>query len=109
MDKHQFINPSSLLTKELAPGFTARLIHTREMTVAYVSIKAGSILPEHFHINEQVTNMIEGELEMTVGGETRICEKGTLVTIPSNVPHSAVALTDCQVIDVFTPPRTDLY
>jgi hypothetical protein len=27
--------------------------------------------------------------------------------IPSDTPHSAVALTDCKVIDTFSPTRDD--
>ena len=104
---HKFITINDLPLKELVPGFDAQLLHMNGMSVAHVQIKAGSILPEHFHVHEQVTNVISGELEMTVGGEKRVCKAGMSVCIPSNVPHSAIALTDCKVIDVFSPVRED--
>ena len=94
--------------KELAPGFDAHLIHTEHMTVAHVHVKAGSTLPEHHHINKQVTNIISGTLDMVVGGERMLCGPGTVVTIPANVPHSAFAPEDCYIIDVFEPAREDL-
>jgi quercetin dioxygenase-like cupin family protein len=77
------------------------------MSVAHVRIEEGAILPEHFHVHEQVTNMIEGQLEMTVNGDTKVCSGGDMVVIPSNVPHSARAITACKLIDVFQPVRED--
>jgi quercetin dioxygenase-like cupin family protein len=44
-----------------------------------------------------------------VDNETRVLEAGHAVVIPSNVPHMATGITDCQVIDVFSPVRTDYY
>jgi quercetin dioxygenase-like cupin family protein len=93
--------------KELVPGFNARLIHTDELTIGHVHAKAGSLLPEHQHPHQQVTNVISGELSMKVAGQTRVCKAGDAVVIPGNTPHSAEALTDCYLIDVFHPVRED--
>ena len=93
--------------RELVPGFFAKLIHTDEMTVAHFRVLAGSVLPEHFHIHAQVTNVLEGEFEMTVNGETHLCKGGTSITVPPNVPHSGRALTDCRLVDIFQPTRED--
>ena len=93
---------------QIVEGYSAKAVHTNQLSVMHVSVKAGAPLPEHHHPHEQITNIIEGKLEMTVGGVTKVCEPGDVVVILSNVPHSAVAITDCQVIDVFNPPREDL-
>jgi quercetin dioxygenase-like cupin family protein len=96
-----------LEARELLPGFRARLIHTDRLTVAHFEVLAGSILPEHQHPHEQVTNLISGRFEMTVNGQTTIAEAGTVITIPPHAVHSGRALTDCQIIDVFQPARED--
>jgi len=44
---------------------------------------------------------------MTIGGVTQILEPGVITLIPSNVVHSARALTDCKVVDIFSPVRED--
>lgn len=98
---------SNIPEREIIPGFFGRMVHTEQLTVAHFRILVDSVLPEHAHSQEQVTNVLAGELEMTVGGETMICTAGMVVTIPANVPHSARALTDCQVLDVFHPARDD--
>jgi quercetin dioxygenase-like cupin family protein len=92
----------------LAPGFQARLIHTANLTLAYVDIEAGADLPEHFHIHEQILNLLEGEFELVLGGRRMPLQAGQVVVIPSNVPHSGRAITNCRVIDVFQPVREDL-
>ena len=102
-----FIQLSELPEKEILPGFFGRMIHTDGVTVAHFRILKGSILPEHHHSNEQVTNVISGELEMTIGGQTHVCKAGESAAILPHVPHSGRALTDCYVIDVFRPTRDD--
>lgn len=93
--------------KELATGLTGYYAHGKNMTLGLVEIKAGSNLPEHHHVHEQITYILEGELEMTIGGEQCLLTAGMYHVIPSNVPHSAKAKTDCKVIDVFNPVRED--
>ncbi|MEL6719921.1 MAG: cupin domain-containing protein [Bacteroidota bacterium] len=93
--------------KEFLPGFHGKMIHLKGFTMAYWRIEAGSLLPEHSHVHEQVTSVVSGQLEMTIGGETKICDSGMVTTIPSNIVHSGKALTDCHVIDVFQPVRED--
>lgn len=102
-----FINLSELEEKELVPGFHVRFVHSENMTFAYWNIDANSTLPLHSHPHEQVVNLIEGELELTVDGETKVLKPGHVVVIPGDVPHTGKAVTDCKVIDVFHPVRED--
>jgi quercetin dioxygenase-like cupin family protein len=93
--------------KEIRPGFYGKMIHGDKSTLAIWDIKKGSVLIEHHHIHEQITYVVEGELEMVIGGEKHLLTAGTVHVIPSDVPHSALALTDCKVIDTFAPARDD--
>jgi len=103
-----FINLNDVSSKELLPGFTSKMIHTENMTLVYWDIKAGSVLPEHSHVHEQVAaQVISGEFELMLDGETRIMESGDVAVIPSNAVHSGKAITDCQLLDVFSPVRED--
>jgi len=77
------------------------------MTFAHWKITAGATLPEHAHVHEQVVNMIEGVFELTISGETRKLNQGSVAIIPSKALHSGKALTDCRIIDVFYPIRED--
>ena len=91
--------------KELAPGITGHYAHGDKSTFGFLEIKKGSSVPLHHHIHEQITFIIEGQLDMVIGGVSYSLTDGMYHVIPSDVPHSAVAVTDCKVIDVFGPVR----
>lgn len=93
--------------KELAPGLSGYYAHGTQMTFGLVEIKAGSHLPVHSHPHEQITYILEGRLDMTIGGLSCPLSAGMYHVIPSGVPHGAVAPVDCKVIDVFNPVRED--
>lgn len=77
------------------------------MTFGYVELEAGSSVPMHQHVHEQITYILEGELDMVIGGKSCLLTAGMYYVIPSNTPHSAIANTDCKVIDAFSPVRED--
>lgn len=90
---------------ELAPGYMSRLVHSTFMTISNVQAKANSPLPEHSHPQEQVVNVIDGIIELTMAGTKYVLGPGSVLIIPPNVPHSAYTQTDCHIIDVFHPVR----
>lgn len=96
-----------LKARELVPGITGFYRHGEQLTLGLVVIKAGTSLPVHEHMHEQITYMIEGKLQMTIGAEQVTLTPGAVQVIPSHVIHSAFAITDCQLIDVFNPVRED--
>ncbi|MBA4421999.1 MAG: cupin domain-containing protein [Syntrophus sp. (in: bacteria)] len=102
-----FIKLSDIEEREMVKGFRARFIHTDQVTTAHWQIAAGSTLPDHSHPHEQVTIIINGRFEMTVDAETRTIEAGDVVVIPSGAKHRGRALTDCFILDVFSPVRED--
>lgn len=93
--------------KLLSPGILGNYIHGTDATVGYVSIEKGSVLGLHHHINEQITYIVKGQLDMKIGGVEVSLKEGDYYVIPSNTPHEAFAPMDCVVIDVFTPVRED--
>ncbi|MHA1967040.1 MAG: cupin domain-containing protein [Candidatus Hodarchaeales archaeon] len=102
-----FINLKDVYEKEVVPGFKGKFVHSVNVTVAYWSITKGSLLPEHDHPHEQVTNVIKGELELSIGEGIKILKAGEVAVIPSNAKHHGKAISDCYVIDVFNPVRED--
>ena len=94
-------------SREIRPGFFGKMVHGEKGTVAWWQIRKGSILQEHRHEAEQFTYVEEGSIEMIIGGEKMLLTPGMTHVIPSMVPHSAIAVTDCKVIDFFAPARDD--
>ena len=72
--------------------------------------KGKIILREINHVckeNYQITFILEGQLDMVIGDIPYSLKSGMYHVIPSNVIHSAVAVTDCKLIDVFNPVREE--
>ncbi|HEV7780090.1 MAG TPA: cupin domain-containing protein [Chitinophagaceae bacterium] len=93
--------------KLLVPGITGYYAHGESMSFGYVELEKGSSVPLHQHIHEQITYILEGELDMIIGEQACLLTAGMYHVIPSNMPHSAIARTACKVIDAFSPVRED--
>ncbi len=96
-----------LKIKKLFQGIEGRYIHGNSMTLGEVIIPAGAIVHEHSHPHEQITFILEGELDMTIGGENVLLKPGMYYVIPSDTPHSGISYQGCKAIDVFHPVRED--
>ena len=104
----------SLLTFSALPpkaiwGGTIRghYAHLERLTVGEVDLEAGVELPAHSHPHEQVSYIISGQFEFTVGDETKVLGPGMAAIIPGGVTHRGKTLTACRVIDIFSPVRED--
>jgi quercetin dioxygenase-like cupin family protein len=102
-----FIEINKLSSKEVIMGYTGRAIHTGKISLMYWTVEAGAVMPVHSHRHEQVAHVLRGKFELTVNGETRILEPGTVAVIPADLPHGGHAITDCELLDVFNPERED--
>ena len=84
-----------------------KVITGEKAMVAQVFIAKGGVVPEHHHEAEQITYIMEGVLQFRIEGKDVVVGKGQVLLIPSNVPHSAVALEDTLDLDIFSPIRHD--
>jgi quercetin dioxygenase-like cupin family protein len=60
-------------------------------------------IPPHSH-KAQWGTVLEGEVEVTIGGEARRYTPGTTYFIPSGVVHSAKARAGAKIMDFFEEP-----
>ena len=102
-----FLNTNSLPVIERLPGWHGRYFHSENMTFAHYDFTRGSSIHEHFHPEEEVYEVIEGELEITIDGATGIAGAGFAAIVPANARHSVRALTDGKAIIVDCPARHD--
>lgn len=102
-----FIDLSTLEEKEIVSGFHGKFVHGEKMTTTFWRIEAERTLPEHAHPHEQISMVISGKFEMILNGEKCELEAGKIAVIPPNVKHSGRAITDCKIVDIFSPVRED--
>src|SRR5271165_7650338 len=103
-----FVDIGSLRVVERLPGWYGRYFHSSNMTFAHYDFVRGSSIHEHLHPQEEVYEVIEGELEVTIDGVAQIARAGKVAIIPGNVPHSVRALTDGSAIIVDYPRRNEI-
>jgi quercetin dioxygenase-like cupin family protein len=103
-----FIDTSALEVIERLPGWYGRYFHSPSMTFAHYDFKRGLSIHEHFHPQEEVYEVIEGELELTIDGVKQVARPGMVGIVPSNVRHSVKALTDGRAIIVDYPLRREM-
>jgi quercetin dioxygenase-like cupin family protein len=103
-----FITSQDVPRVEIWKGVHRRTMATTdEAMLCEFFLECDAFVPPHQHMNDQVGYVISGELEMTIGGQARICKAGETYAIPGGIVHSARAITDVLAIDVFSPPRDD--
>jgi len=94
---------------EVVPGLRFQPVLGQRLMANFVHFEPNTIAPVHWHDEEQISLVIEGEFEFEVGGEKKLVRRGDAVLIPPNVPHGARTYdTTCLEIDVFNPPRKGL-
>jgi quercetin dioxygenase-like cupin family protein len=102
-----FVDTTNLKVIERLPGWRGRYFHSSNMTFAHYEFDRGASIHEHFHPQEEVYEVIEGELEVTIDGVAQIARPGMVAIVPANGRHSVKALTDGRAIIVDYPVRRD--
>jgi quercetin dioxygenase-like cupin family protein len=84
-----------------------KVISGEKAMLAQIFIAKDGIVPEHHHESEQITYAQEGVIKLEMEGKEVVLQQGDILLIPSNVPHSAVALEDYFGLEIFSPIRID--
>jgi quercetin dioxygenase-like cupin family protein len=77
------------------------------MTFVHWQFDQGASVHEHSHEQEEVWEIREGELEITIDGVSQIAGPGTVAIIPPNVVHSVKVLRAGKALVVDHPSRPD--
>ena len=103
-----FIDAQSRDPMQLIAGARTRTFWGDNVLLSLVEIDAGAEVPNHTHPHEQAGIVIEGEMEMGIGGEVRTIRPGDMYIIPGNVEHYARSeSTPVKVLDIFSPVREE--
>src|SRR5229473_5218419 len=102
-----FVDTSDLKIIERLPGWKGRSFDSQNMTFAHFVFEPGAWIHEHAHANEEVWNVVEGELEVTIGSDVLLAGPGFVAVVPPNTAHSVKAITGGRAIVVDHPIRRD--
>lgn len=74
------------------------LVENNTGTVTMFAFDDDQGLSEHTAPFDALVQVVEGEGEITIGGETNPVAKGQLILMPANVPHALKAKTRFKMI-----------
>jgi quercetin dioxygenase-like cupin family protein len=100
-----FIDTREIPVKEPLPGWKGRFFNSQSMTFGHYDVVAGAQIHEHLHPNEEVWHIVDGQLEVTIAGQTQVAGPGCVAIVPPDTRHSVRALTDGRAIVVDFPLR----
>lgn len=105
----RIIHMDDLPSYEIAEGLFFRPVYAENISFNFVTFPPESGFPPHVHPEEQVSIVREGEMEITIDGESRMVRPGDVIIFPPNVPHAGKTFDKpCRLIDTFSPPRTGI-
>jgi quercetin dioxygenase-like cupin family protein len=93
--------------EQINPSFVRRLAWDGKIMIGQTLVKQGYQVPLHAHASEQITWVMRGAWRFEIDGKSVLVSANEMITIPSNMPHSAYAVEDLVAYDIFTPPRED--
>ena len=92
----------------LGGGLTRRILaENEEMMAVEVTFEQGAVGAMHTHPHTQITYVLSGRFEATLGDTTRTLEAGDSYLTTPNLPHGVLCLEAGALLDVFTPRRED--
>ena len=93
---------------EPVPGVRRRMISCGDQAqIIEFCLPKGTVFPLHSHPAEQTSFVSRGRLRVVVGEEESILCSGDGYSVPPGVEHETMAMEDCVIVDVFSPPREE--
>lgn len=106
----QVINWKEIELETVNASMQRRIITGEKMTVARIYFDDGFTVPMHSHPNEQITQVLKGQMRFVFGGDQPkelLLGPGDVVVIPADVPHQATCIGKVEQIDTWSPRRDD--
>lgn len=108
MGTPQWSHLEKLPEREVVKGVHIRILVGDRLMYSIVRIEPLAVVPTHQHAHEQLSYMLDGELEMWISDDRRVIRRGDMCVIPSDVPHGGQATAaGCLVLDAFHPIREE--
>ncbi len=81
--------------------------YTDELMVVENHFEEGAIGALHSHPHTQITYVISGKFEFTIGDEKKIVQTGDTMLKKDGIVHGCVCLEKGVLLDIFSPMRVD--
>ena len=88
----------------VADGLSRKIgAHNDNLMIVEVHFDAGTTAPLHHHVHEQITYVMSGKFEFTVGDKIYVVGAGDSLYNQPNIEHGATCLEASTLLEFSTP------
>lgn len=103
-----FIYNKDVQLEDLGDGISRKILaYSDNMMAVEVHFEKGAVGPMHNHPHEQLTYVLSGTFEFTIGDQVKVVKAGDTMYKKPDIEHGCVCLEKGILIDNFTPMRKD--
>ncbi|GAL35747.1 pectin degradation protein KdgF [Vibrio maritimus] len=103
-----FVFNKDVQLEDLGEGVSRKVLaHNDNMMSVEVHFEKGAVGAMHSHPHEQLTYVLSGAFEFTIGDEKHIVKAGDTMYKQPDIEHGCVCVEAGTLIDTFTPMRKD--
>ena len=100
-----------LVREELVGGrvrIARTLVKEGSLRLTLVGLAPGGALDEHAAAGPIAIQVVDGELDLTAGGETRTCATGSLIALDRRVRHAVRSQGGAMFLLTLSTPSSDV-
>lgn len=103
-----FVYNKDVKLDDLGEGVSRKILaYSDNIMTVEVHFNTGAIGAMHSHPHEQLTYVLSGAFEFTIGDETKVVRTGDVLYKQPNIVHGCTCLEKGVLLDNFTPMRKD--
>jgi quercetin dioxygenase-like cupin family protein len=97
-DLHTPVALHTLVEYQSGSIVSRTLVKKPSGTVTLFAFAGGEGLSEHTAPYDALVELVDGKIEIEVGGETHLVSQGQVLLLPANVPHALRAQHPCKMM-----------
>ncbi len=103
-----FVFDKNVKWETVGDGLTRKVLaYDGQIMLVRVCFKKGAVGSQHAHYHSQTSYVVSGKFEVTLGKESKILTAGDSFYVEPDLIHGAICLEEGELIDVFSPHRSD--
>ncbi|MGH9900465.1 MAG: cupin domain-containing protein [Pyrinomonadaceae bacterium] len=100
-------NWDQMKAEEITELYARKVAVGRNIVVARVEVKEGSVTQPHRHESEEMVMVLKGAWRFHLPSGDVTLSENQMLWIPPGVEHSSEALADVVALDICSPARVD--
>ncbi len=106
LPQNEVINLTQLVPVYEDQVTSMTLVQRKGIGMTVFALDKGQEIREHASPGDAMVNLLSGKVEIKIGEEKFLIEKGETIIMPANVPHALYAIEAFQMLLVVVKPES---